>query len=433
MPTVRVLTLGCKVNQYESQAIAEAFLQNGFSVKKRGPADVYVVNTCTVTAEADRKAGQMIRRAAAENPAGYIIVTGCTAQNEPGAVANIAGVDDVCGNRDKLSVVAAAKRLLASGKKGTPTVRVENLDGAPFEPMRITHFDRTRAYVKVEDGCDNHCSYCAIAAARGPVRSRSVADTVNEVAGLVAAGCPEVVLTGIEVAAWGRDLDGGQNLLDLLGAICRLQGLLRVRLSSLDPALLRPAFVEKLAALPHIAPHFHLSVQSGSSAVLAAMRRKYNREQLLAAVALLRRYFPEAELTADIIAGFPGETEADFADTLSVIREAAFLHVHAFPYSKRAGTPAATMPGQVPAAVKKARTAALIAAGAASKAARLELALTAPRREVLFETYENGLAVGHTASFLEVAAPAPAPLHGQVRFVTLTGRTDTRLLATLDT
>jgi len=432
MPTVRVLTLGCKVNQYESEAIAEAFLKNGFSVKKRGPADVCVVNTCTVTAEADRKAGQLIRRAAAENPAAYIIVTGCTAQNAPEAVASIAGVDDVCGNRDKLSVVAAAERLLASGKKGTPTVRVGALDGAPFEPMRITHFDRTRAYVKVEDGCDNHCSYCAIAAARGPVRSKSVEDTVAEVAGLVAAGCPEVVLTGIEIAAWGRDLDGGKNLLDLLGAVCRLPGLLRVRLSSLDPALLRPAFVEKLAALPHIAPHFHLSVQSGSSAVLAAMRRKYNREQLLAAVALLRRYFPEAELTADIIAGFPGETEADFADTLSVVREAAFLHVHAFPYSRRAGTPAATLPGQIPAAVKKARTAALIKAGAASKAARLSRALAEPRREVLFETYENGTAVGHTASFLEVAVPAPAPLHGQVRSVTLTGHDGTRLFGILD-
>ena len=151
-PTVRVLTLGCKVNQYESEAIAEAFLRDGFSVQRRGAADVYVINTCTVTAEADRKAGQMIRRAAAENPAAYIIVTGCTAQNAPDAVARIAGVDDVCGNRDKLSVVAAARRLLASGKKGTPTVRVGALDGAPFEPMRITRFDRTRAYVKVEDG-----------------------------------------------------------------------------------------------------------------------------------------------------------------------------------------------------------------------------------------------------------------------------------------
>ncbi len=431
-PTVRVLTLGCKVNQYESEAIAEAFLRDGFFVRKRGPADVYVINTCTVTAEADRKAGQLIRRAAAENPAGYVIVTGCTAQNAPGAVAAIAGVDDVCGNRDKLSVVAAAKRLLASGKKSAPTLRVTPLDGAPFEPMRITRFDRTRAYVKVEDGCENHCAYCAIAAARGPVRSKPASEAVAEVAGLVAAGCREVVLTGIEIAAWGRDLDGGQNLLDLLFAVCRLPGLDRVRLSSLDPALLRPAFVEKLAALPHIAPHFHLSVQSGSSAVLAAMKRKYNREQLLAAIALLRRYFPEAELTADVIAGFPGETEADFADTLSVVREAAFLHVHAFPYSKRAGTPAATYPDQVPAAVKKARTAALIAAGAEEKIKRLERALSMPRREVLFETYENGFAVGHTASFLEVAAPSPVPLHGQMRTVTLTGRTDTRLLSTVE-
>lgn len=431
-PTVRVLTLGCKVNQYESEAIAEAFLRDGFSVRRRGAADVYVVNTCTVTAEADRKSGQLIRRAAAENPTAVILVTGCTAQNDPAAVAAIPGVLYVCGNRDKLSVVAAARRLLECGKKEAPTLFVEPLDRAPFEPMRITRFDRTRAYVKVEDGCDNHCTYCAIAAARGPVRSRSVEDTVAEVTGLTAAGCREVVLTGIEIAAWGRDRADGRTLLDLLDAVCRLPGLLRVRLSSLDPALLRPDFVQKLAALPRLAPHFHLSVQSGSSAVLAAMKRKYNREQLLSAVALLRRYFPDAELTADVIAGFPGETDADFADTLSLVRQASFLHVHAFPFSPRAGTPAADYPGRIPASVKKARTAALLAAGAEQKIARLENALLTPRREVLFETYENGFAVGHTASFLEVAAPAPAPLHGQVREVTLTGRTDTRLFGVLN-
>ena len=431
-PTVCVLTQGCKVNQYESEAIAEAFERAGFALRHGDDVcDVYVINSCTVTAESDRKAGQLARRAHAKNPNAYILLTGCFAQASPARVAAIEGVDDVCGNTDKLSVVEAAKRLLATGKHQAPTVRVGDVMTAPFEPMTITRFERTRAYVKNEDGCENRCAYCAIPGARGRVRSKPLADVVSEVRGLVDGGCREVVLTGIETASWGRDIQGA-SLADLLEAVDAIPGIGRVRLGSLDPSLMKEAFVARIARLPSLAPHFHLSMQSGSSAVLAAMRRKYNREQALSGIRRLREAFPTLELTTDFIVGFPGESETDFEQTVSFAREAEFLSMHVFAYSKRDGTVAATMQGQIPEAVKKERSAALMAVGAELHQRRLENALRQPARRVLFETYENGLAVGHTEQFLEVAVPAAAPMHSQMANVRLTAVDGTRLRAEIE-
>ena len=430
--TVGVLTLGCKVNQYESEAIAEAFEKEGFTVLHGdAPCDVYVINTCTVTAESDRKAGQLARRMHARNPGAFILMTGCFAQAAPEKVAAIEGVDDVCGNTDKLSVVAAAKKLLEKGREAAPAIRVGDVNTAPFEPMEITRFERTRAYVKIEDGCENRCSYCAIPGARGRVRSKPLADVVREVEGLVRGGCREVVLTGIETASWGRDIPGA-DLADLLEAVDAIPGIGRVRLGSLDPSLMKEKFVERIAALRSLTPHFHISMQSGSSAVLAAMKRKYNREQALAGIRRLRAAFPRLELTTDFIVGFPGETEADFAETVSFAKEAEVLSMHVFAYSKREGTVAASLPGQLPNAIKKERSAALMAVGAALRQQRLEKALQVPVRQVLFETYENGLAVGHTDSFLEVAAPAPAPLHAALLTVRLQEISGDRLLARIE-
>lgn len=415
-PTVGILTLGCKVNQYESEAIAEAFEAAGFSLLSAdAPCDVYVINTCTVTAESDRKAGQFIRRATTRNPAAKILVTGCFSQVAPGAVAALPRVDYICGNSDKLSVVKAAQELLRGERP--PAVAVSEIAAASFEPMKITRFDRTRAYVKIEDGCENHCTYCIIPRARGKVRSKPLADVVREVEGLAAGGCREVVLTGIETAAYGQDLSG-VALIDLLEAVDAVPGLARVRLGSLEPTLIREDFVARAVKLRTLAPHFHLSMQSGSAGVLAAMKRKYNPAQAMANVERLRAAFPDAELTADFIVGFPGETDGDFADTMTFARRAAFLHMHVFAYSRRAGTPAAAMPDQIPSAVKKERSAALIALGDELHRARLERALAArPVREVLFETFADGVATGHTKEFLEVRAPAPAPLHGEIREV----------------
>jgi len=427
--TVAILTQGCKVNQYESEAIAEAFGAAGFAViSPTLSADVYVINTCTVTAESDRKAGQLIRRVQNQNPDAIVLVTGCFAQADTAAVASIPGVDYICGNDRKLSVVEAAKTLLAAGKNDPPTLAVGKLEEAAFEPMRITRFDRTRAYVKIEDGCENRCAYCAIPGARGRVRSKPLADVVAEVEGLVAGGCREVVLTGIETASWGRDLEGA-SLMDLLEAVDVIPGLERMRLGSLYPTLITENFTHRLGALSHLAPHFHLSVQSGSSAVLAAMRRRYTAEEAMAALQRLRKAVPLAEFTADFIVGFPGESDAHFAETLRFVEEAEFLQIHVFSYSRRKGTVAATLPGQIPTAVKKARSAELIAKGLACRDRRLQKALEHPHRTVLFETLEEGFALGHTDHFLEVAVPSHRPLHGELHPVVLRAVENGRLIA----
>lgn len=431
--TVGIMTLGCKVNQYESEAIAEAFEAAGFCVRPAEElCDVYVVNTCTVTAESDRKAGQLIRRAAHRNPDAFILVTGCFSQVDPMALADRLPVDYVCGNTEKLSVVTVAKELIQAGKK-PPSARVcvGDVMSAPFEPMTVTRFDRTRAYVKIEDGCENRCTYCAIPGARGKVRSKPLCDVVREVQGLVRGGCREVVLTGIETASYGRDLEH-TDLADLLAAMDTIEGLERVRLGSLDPSVMREQFVARLRSLRTLAPHFHLSMQSGSERVLAAMKRKYNPEQALAGIERLRRAIPDAELTTDFIVGFPGESEEDFEKTMAFARRAEFLQMHVFAYSRRKGTPAAIMPGQVPKALAKERSAKLIALGAELHHARLLRALEQPVRDVLFETFEGGLAIGHTKEFFEVAVPSDVPLCSRLCRVSLTGIRDGRLFGVLE-
>lgn len=433
-PTVLILTQGCKVNQYESEAIAEEFEREGFSVlHEGGEADICIVNTCTVTAESDRKAGQLARRLHAKNPNSILVLTGCFAQREPSLASLIEGVDAVIGNTEKMAVVRVAKALFENGKPNAAQILVDNVDDAAFEPMQIARFERTRAYVKIEDGCENKCAYCAIPSARGRVRSKPLADVVREVEGLVAGGCREAVLTGIETASWGRDLDG-VDLADLLVAVDAIKGIGRVRLGSLDPSLMREKFVSRIKDLKSLTPHFHISMQSGSSAVLAAMRRKYNREMALEGIKRLREAFPDCELTTDFIVGFPGETDEDFANTMSLAREAEFLTMHVFPYSRRRGTPAATLPNQVPTTVKKERSAALIALGRELHQKRLERALSRhATAEVLFETFENGFAIGHTASFLEVCIPSERPLHSQLHRVELIGVVGERILCKLQT
>ena len=419
--TVGIYTLGCKVNQYESEAVAEAFEQAGFTLSSpTHPCDIYVINSCTVTKESDRKARQIIRRAAKENPHALILVTGCYAQSRPYEVAKIPHVHYICGNDNKLSLVDAAKRLITAEKHPEkPIIAVNDIKNAVFEPMCIKRFERTRAYVKIEDGCENRCTYCAIPGARGRVRSKPLADIINEVKTFVEGGCLEVVLTGIETASWGRDL-GNLRLPDLLEAVDEIAGPARIRLGSLDPSLFRAETVARLASLAHLAPHFHLSIQSGSSKILAAMKRKYNREQALAGIRRLRETMPHVELTADFIVGFPTESEDDFADTLDFAEQAEFLQMHVFAYSPREGTPAATMSGQIDEATKKMRSATLIAKGEELKQTRMRNALQSPLQDVLFETYENGLAIGHTASFFTVAMPSKKPLHGTLLPVRLT-------------
>ncbi len=417
---VGIYTLGCKVNQYESEAIAEKFEARGYSVVSADqPCDVYVINTCTVTAESDRKARQFIRRARSKKSDALILVTGCLAQTSPEEILAIEGVSFVCGNSRKLSVVDAADELLGNGQAMGEKNAVEDIEKAAFEKMNITHFDRTRAYVKIEDGCESRCTYCIIPKARGPIRSKLPSDVIDEVEALTEGGCREIVLTGIETASYGKDLSG-TDLADLLCRVDKIENIGRVRLGSLDPSLINENFVEKIKNLSSLAPHFHLSLQSGSDRVLALMKRKYNSRMAMRAIELLRDAFPEAQFTTDVIVGFPGESEADFEDTLEFARRAKFLKIHIFPYSKRSGTPAAEMPNQLSKQIKHER---LMRLSEIEEATRLELLkkeiAERPVCEVLFETFDGSNAIGHTANFIEVSAPWDTALHSQTRKVRL--------------
>lgn len=419
--TAAILTLGCKVNQYESEAMAEALARANFTVRPPDEVcDVYIINSCTVTAESDRKSRQAVRRLIKQNPNAVVIVTGCSAETGTRLMADISGVDAVVGNRDKLKAVHYALEFYQNGKPDQAVVDVSPLKDSSFEPMTITHFDRTRAYVKIQDGCESNCTYCAIPAARGPQRSKPLCEVVAEVTRLTEDGCREVVLTGIETGAWGKDLGKEHTLASLLRAVAAIPDVGRIRLGSLDPTVITEDFADAVASLPCVAPHFHLSMQSGCSATLARMKRKYNAAQAERAMERLRLRIPSVKFTTDIIAGFPGETEEEFAETLAFARRAKFLHIHAFPYSKRAGTPAAAMKDQVPEEVKRARVHALNAVSEETYRALLADALdTRQPLSVLFETYrsETGLYYGHTPDFMEIATEAPCDIRGQIMTV----------------
>ena len=413
--TFAVYTLGCKVSQYESEAILEEAVRRGFTPVTEG-ADIAVINTCTVTAEGDRKCRQLIRRLVRQSPETKIMVCGCYSQVSPESVSAIDGVAYVCGTQNKLRTVERALELLDG--KAIPKIEVAPLAGADFESMRILHAPRTRAYIKIEDGCDNRCAYCKIPDARGHVRSKRIADVVAEARALTDAGVREVVLTGIETASFGADT--GESLCDLLDAVNGIDGIERIRLGSLEPTLMRPAFLDRIAKVGKLTPHFHLSMQSGSSRTLAAMRRKYNAETALRNIENTRAALPDVQFTTDFIVGFPGETDEDFAETMEFARRVGFLATHVFKYSKRAGTPAAKMPDQIPEEIKHARSQALIALSAESTAHCLAEILAAhPTETVLFEQKIGGLWSGHTAAFAEVRAASDADLHGELRKVRL--------------
>ncbi len=427
--TVGFYTLGCKVSQYESEAMAEAFERAGFLLRSPDtPCDVYVINTCTVTAESDRKCRQVIRRLYGQNPEARIMVCGCYAQTSPAEVAAIEGVCYVSGTGGKMALAARALDLLAV-PPASPVCEVGDLHGATFEPMSVTRGPRTRVYVKIQDGCSGKCAYCAIAGARGPVRSKAPEDVMAEVAYLAGTGVREIVLTGIETAAYGtRDY----GLLDLLEALDRCPDTPRLRLGSMSPEFFRPEVIERLGRLHALTPHLHISMQSGADKVLRGMRRRYLSGQVLDALEALRRAIPDVQFTTDLMVGFPGEGEAEFEQTLDFCRRARFLDAHVFAYSPRKNTPAATFEGQVPETVKRARSARLIAEKNEIRTSVLAaLVERGAPLSVLFEVQEGGLSVGHAANFAEVSVEAEADLHGEIRAVLPIAVQDGRLIGRL--
>lgn len=343
-----VYTLGCKVNQYETQALETMLRQRGFEPAERD-ADVVIVNTCAVTAESGRKSRQAIRRLQGQNPGALTVVCGCYSQLEPEDVAAL-GADIVFGSGDKRELADAIVKALPARCVDDPFQR------RVFEPLPAGAVSgRTRAMLKIQDGCDNFCTYCVIPYTRGRVRSLPLADCAAQGLALAAEGFGEIVLTGIEIASYGKDLPGKPTLADAVQAVAKAAPDVRIRLGSLEPTAVTEDFCQRLAALGNVCPHFHLSLQSGCDDTLKRMNRKYDTAAFLAVCDRLRAAFPGCALTADLICGFPGESEADFAATLAFLERCGFYGVHAFPYSVRPGTKAADMPGQLSRAEKEDR------------------------------------------------------------------------------
>lgn len=415
MYKVGLYTLGCKVSLYETEAVAEAFSEAGFEISSFwSRCDVYVINTCTVTAESDAKSRKYIRRAVRQNPEAVVIVIGCYSQRSPEEVAKIKGVSAVIGTQDKLSAVDVAKKLLAE-RDEAPIISVCDLKDAKFENMTLRSAARTRGYVKIEDGCECKCTYCAISAARGPVRSKPHEEVIDEVERLYRTGTREIVLTGIETGSYGADFDEEYGLGDLIYELNSRKSCDRIRLGSMAPELLTEALVTRIASLPIMVPHFHVSMQSGSNSVLRAMKRRYTRERALENIKRIRALMPRVMITADLMVGFPGESEEDFLETVAFVREAKLLDAHVFAYSRREGTPASLYDGQIPEEVKKARSARLISAVSDIRDEVLsEVVKAGEELPSIIEQCEGGICTAHSDSYIEVRCIGDESLKGRL-------------------
>jgi MiaB-like protein len=351
--TFNIITLGCKVNQYESEAVEELFLEKGYQRQARN-ADIYVINTCTVTNMSDRKSRQMISRARRDNPDAVIAVMGCYSQVKPEEVAEINGVDIVLGSRNKENVVELCEDILQN--KNVRDKIIAPSETKSFEELQISNqTEMTRAYLKIQDGCNMYCSYCLIPYARGNIVSRGIGDIVEETKRLAANGFKEIVLTGIHVSSFGKDFNEDISLIDAIEAVAEVYGIERIRLSSMEPRHISRNFLERMKATGKACDHFHLSLQSGSDDILKAMNRKYDTVIFKQKVNLIREVFPNAGITTDIIVGFPGETEENHKQTMSFVEEIKFSKTHLFKFSPREGTRAAKMGDQINGNIKKER------------------------------------------------------------------------------
>ena len=422
-------TLGCKVNQYETQALEQLFTARGHElVPFEGAADAYLINTCTVTAVSDKKSRQIIRRARKTAPDAVIAVCGCYPQTHPGDVEKL-GVDLIGGTGDRTGFVALVER---TARERQPITALDDaFRRLDFEQLPAGGLEgRTRAMLKIEDGCVNFCSYCIIPYARGRVRSLPLERAAEQARQLAEQGYHEIVLTGIEISSWGQDLPGHPELIDLLEGLCAvLPAEVRLRLGSLEPRTITEDFCRRAARLSQLCPHFHLSMQSGCDTVLQRMNRKYDSARYYESVKSLNEHFSTPAITTDLIVGFPGETEEEFQQTLSFIQKCRFAAMHIFPYSRRPGTPADKLPGQQPNAVKEERAHRAAAVAAEMERRYLEQWI-GQQVPVLFEEERDGRWVGHTPQYTEVAVIAPVPLHNVLRTVSITGREGSLLCGT---
>ncbi|MDD3184298.1 MAG: tRNA (N(6)-L-threonylcarbamoyladenosine(37)-C(2))-methylthiotransferase MtaB [Anaerostipes sp.] len=419
-----IITLGCKVNQYESDAMYEMLKKAGVrEVSPKDNPDIYIVNTCSVTNMAERKSRQMLHRAKKRNPNVVVAAVGCYAQVGKDDLEKDANIDLIIGNNRKHEIVSILEAFYEEHRSGIDVIDINDQEQV-YEEMSVEHInDHTRAYIKVQDGCNQFCSYCIIPYARGRVRSRKMEDVIHEISNLAKAGYQEFVITGIHVCSYGTDLEEDITLIDLIEKISQIEEVRRIRLGSLEPRIVTEENLKRLKKIKEFCPHFHLSIQSGCDNTLKRMNRKYTTSDIKDICQLIRKHFDTPALTTDIIVGFPGETKEDFEKTKSFLEEINLYEMHVFKYSKRKGTKAAVMEDQVPDHIKAKRSGELLDMSKRHQKA-FETAQIGKVKEVLFEEKLKddtlGRYVGHTKEYIKVAMTSNEPLENKIRSVELT-------------
>ena len=397
--TAAIITLGCKVNQYETNAMSQKLLENGYEVVEHNQkADVYIINTCTVTNMSDRKSRQMIRKAKEMNPQAKVIAVGCYVQVAKKEVEKIEEIDLALGNEEKVNIVDYCNRLIEQNEYDQNIADVmRTKEFAEFGETSYT--EKTRAVIKVQDGCDRFCSYCIIPYARGRVRSRHPEHIIKEIKNIAKEGIKEVVITGIHIASYGKDFKDEYRLIDLLEEINKIDGIERIRLGSIEPLLITDEFVQRLKKLDKICEHFHLSLQSGCDETLKRMNRRYTTKQFIEIVNRLRNAYSDVNLTTDIIVGFPGETDKEFEETYEFLQKIKFYKMHIFKYSQRKGTKAAEMPEQISPEIKEERSKKLIQLSDNNEKDYNQKYI-GKQVQVLWEEEKNGVYKGHTKNYV---------------------------------
>ena len=428
---VAFISLGCKVNQYETNAMAQEFIKCGYEVvNHEEKADVYVVNTCTVTNIADRKSRQMLRRVKEINPKAILVACGCYVQVGREELNKMEEIDLIIGNNEKKNIVEIVENYIENSENEFISDVMQQKEFVEFGPT--TYTEKTRAVIKVQDGCDRFCSYCIIPYARGRVRSRKLENVITEAKQIVQKGYKEIIITGIHVASYGKDFkesEYGKNigLIDLLEELNKIEGLKRIRLSSIEPKIITKEFVERLSKLEKICDHFHLSLQSGCDETLKRMNRRYTTKEFEEGTQLLREKYPNAALTTDVIVGFPGETDEEFNKTYEFLEKIKFYKMHVFKYSQRKGTKAAVMPNQIDGNIKEQRSKKLIELSNKNEE-WYNKQYIGKTVEVLFEEKEGKYFKGHTTNYIEVWAEADGNLENTIKNVEIINSESNRLI-----
>ena len=429
--TVAFYTLGCKVNQYETNAMEQQFIKNGYKVVDHHDfADIYVVNTCTVTNIAERKSRQMLRRVKDINKDAILVVCGCYAQVAKEELEKIPEIDIILGINEKNNIVEIVEDYIKKQVSKEEIVSDVSNQNEFLDFGDVTYTEKNRAVVKVQDGCNMFCTYCIIPYARGRIRSRKIESVVSEISKIAKLGIKEVVITGIHVASYGKDFEENIGLIDLLEAINKIDGIERIRLSSIEPNIIDEEFVKRLSKLEKICPHFHLSLQSGCDETLKRMNRKYTTKKYKEAVDLLRSYFPDVNFTTDVIVGFPGETEEEFNTTYKFLEEIKFYRMHVFKYSKRRGTVAEKMPNQIDGNIKEERSNKLIELSNINEESYNKQYI-GKNVEVLLEDREGKYIKGHTTNYMVVKVETEKKLENTIQKVTVTDIKNLELIGNL--